>query len=89
MQGPDWTQWEGNYILARSWYGTYVPELKEVIEMGKNSNIPKAKKLAGELDELLTEVMNSPNHNWAIGKEDPAKKAIRKQRRENFLKRYK
>ncbi len=88
MQGPDYTQWHGNYILARNWYGSYVPEIKEVIEMGKHSN-RKAKKLAGELEELLDEVMNSDNHKWAIGKEDPADKAERARRRKEFLERYK
>jgi hydroxylamine dehydrogenase len=89
MQAPDYTQWHGNYDLAKNWYGSYVPELKEVVEMGKTSKDPNARKLAGELDIMLTEVMNDPNHNWAIGKEDPAAKADRAKRVKEFQERYK
>ena len=32
MQAPDYTQWHGNYDLARNFYGEYVPELRELIE---------------------------------------------------------
>jgi hydroxylamine dehydrogenase len=88
MQAPDYTQWHGNYDLARNWYGEYVPELKEVIEMGKISN-DDAKKLATELEEMLTQVMNDENHEWSIGKEDPKAKAERDKRRKEFLERYK
>lgn len=88
MQAPDYTQWHGNYDLARNWYGSYVPELQEVIEMGKHSN-DDAKKLAGELEKMLTEVMNDENHKWSIGKEDPAAKAERAKSRQEFLDRYK
>jgi hydroxylamine dehydrogenase len=89
MQAPDYTQWHGNYDLARNWYGSYVPELKEVIEMGKASDNNDAKKLAGELETQLAEVMNDENHKWAIGHEDPTAKAERDKRRKEFLERYK
>jgi hypothetical protein len=88
MQAPDYTQWHGNYDLARNWYGEYVPELQEVIEMGMHKG-GKAEKLAGELDEMLTKVMNDDNHKWSIGKEDPKAKADRKKRSKEFQKRYK
>jgi cytochrome c553 len=32
MMGPDWTQWHGNYEVAKHWYGKYLPELEELIE---------------------------------------------------------
>ena len=89
MQAPDYTQWHGNYDLARNWYGAYVPELKEVIEMGKNSANADAKKFAGELEDMLGQVINDENHKWSIGKEDPAAKAERDKRRKEFLDRYK
>lgn len=88
MQAPDYTQWHGNYDLARNWYGSYVPELKEVIEMGKHKG-GKSAKLAAELEEMLTGVMNDDNHKWSIGKEDAKAKADRKKRSEEFQKRYK
>ncbi len=89
MQAPDYTQWHGNYDLARNFYGAYVPELKEVIEMGKHSSNPKANELAVDLDALLKEVLSSENHKWSIGQEDTAAKKARQQRRGNFLNRYK
>jgi hypothetical protein len=88
MQAPDYTQWHGNYELARNWYGEYVPELREVIETGKSGN-PEARRLAAELDHLLSRVLNDDNHRWSIGKEDPAVKADRQRRQEEFRKRYK
>jgi hypothetical protein len=88
MQAPDITR-RGNYDLARNFYGAYVPELEEVIEMGKHSSNPQANELAIDLEALLTEVLNSENHKWSIGKEDPAAKKARQQRRGNFLERYK
>jgi hypothetical protein len=88
MQAPDYTQWHGNYELARNFYGEYVPELREVIEEGKDGDA-RAKKLAAELDELLTATLNSENHRWSIGKEDEEVKASRKKRQEEFKERYK
>ena len=82
------TQWHGNYDLARNWYGEYVPELEEVIEMGKHGN-KKAKKLAGELEKMLTKIMNNEDHKWSIGKEDPKAIADRQKRAKEFQERYK
>jgi len=89
MQAPDYVQWHGNYDLAKNWYGEYVPELKEVIEMGKHSGNSDAKKFAGELEDMLTKVMNDENHKWSIGKEDPADKADRAKRGKEFRDKYK
>jgi len=88
MQAPDYVQWHGNYDLAKNWYGEYVPELEEVIEMGKHGN-NDAKKLAGELENMLTQIMNDENHKWSSGKEDPAAKAERAKRAKEFTDRYK
>jgi len=89
MQAPDYVQWHGNYDLARNWYGTYVPELREVIEEGKHSSNPKAKELAVELEQMLHDVMNDANHRWSIGKEDVAAKVEREQRQKEFVDKYK
>jgi hypothetical protein len=43
MMGPDWTQWHGNYEVAKHWYGKYLPELEEIIE----ANIDSEKALEG------------------------------------------
>jgi|Deesub1362A_J573_1020465.scaffolds.fasta_scaffold00456_15 hypothetical protein len=88
MMAPDYTQWHGNYDLAKNWYSEYIPEIREIIEMGKHSGKGKAERLAKELEEMLEEIINSDNHKWSIGKEDPASKAERERRRREFLKRY-
>lgn len=87
MMAPDYTQWHGNYELARNWYGEYIPELREVIEMGKQSN-EEAKKAAAELEALLTETLNDDNHKWSIGQEDPEKRKNREKRVKEFQDRY-
>lgn len=88
MQAPDYVQWHGNYDLAKNWYGEYVPELEEVIEMGKHGN-KDAKKLAVELEEILAKVMSDENHKWSSGKEDPKAKAERERRGKEFRDKYK
>ncbi|MBF0520948.1 MAG: hydroxylamine oxidoreductase [Nitrospirae bacterium] len=89
MQAPDYTQWHGNYELAKNWYGEYVPELKEVIEMGKKSSNKEANIKAEELEKLLHEVQATDNHRWSVGNEDPAVKAERAKRKAEFDQRYK
>ncbi|MBL7048959.1 MAG: hydroxylamine oxidoreductase [Nitrospira sp.] len=88
MMAPDYTQWHGNYELAKHWYGQYIPELKEVAEMGKKSDSPLANELAIDLEAMIDEVMNSDNHKWSIGKEDEATTAEREARRKQFLEHY-
>lgn len=43
MMGPDWTQWHGNYEVAKHWYGKYLPELEELIEANIDSEEPLLK----------------------------------------------
>ncbi len=88
MQAPDYTHWHGDYELARNWYGEYVSELREVIGAGERSN-PEARRLAAEPGDLRSRVLNDDNRKWSTGKEDPAAKAGRERRQEEFLKRYK
>jgi len=88
MMAPDYTQWHGNYELARSFYSVYIPEVREIIERGKNGS-PEAQKLAGELDSLLTDILNAPDHRWSIGNEDAEAKAERLRRKAEFDERYK
>ena len=89
MQAPDYVQWHGNYDLAKNWYGDYIPEIKEVIEMGKHSDNPNANELAFDLETMLAEIMNDENHKWSIGKEDPEAIADRERRSKEFRDRYK
>ena len=64
-----------------------VPEIKELIEHGKHGSA-EDKKAAENLAKVLDEVLNEPSHMWFLGKEDPKKAAERKQRQEDFKKRY-
>jgi len=89
MQGPDYTHWHGTYDLAKHFYGKFVPEIREVIEMGEQSGSAEAQKLAVELASTLEEVLESPNHQWSIGRLDPQEKARRDKRQKEFLERYK
>ena len=84
MQGPDYTHWHGTYDLAKHFYGKYIPELREVIEMGEQSGSAEAKDLA----KTLEEVIESPDHQWSIGRMDPEEKARRDKRQKEFLDRY-
>ncbi len=87
MLAPDYTHWHGTYDLGKNWYGKYIPELKEVIEQGKKN--PASKKAAIELEELLTKITNTPDHEWSIGKENTKVKAARKLQQKKFKNRYK
>ena len=89
MQAPDYVQWHGNYDLAKNWYGEYIPEIREVIEMGKHSENPNANELALDLEKMLAGIMNDDNHKWSSGKEDPAAKAERERRGKEFRDKYK
>ena len=84
MMAPDYVQWHGNYDLAKNWYSEFVPELKEIIEMGKSNEIKNAKDRAEELEVMLIEVMNDENHCWSIGKEDVKAKEEREKRSKEF-----
>ncbi|MCI5146667.1 MAG: hydroxylamine oxidoreductase, partial [Candidatus Electrothrix sp. AR3] len=88
MMAPDYTHWHGTYEVAKHFYGKYIPELKEVIEMGMHSSSKEAKKLAGDLEKLLKEVRTSENHKWSLGQESDADKAARKKRQEEFNSSY-
>jgi len=87
MQGPDITHWEGTYDLGKNFYTELVPELRELIEHGKHGSADD-KKAAANLEKVLDKVLNSDSHKWFLGKEDPKKAAERKQRQEDFKKRY-
>jgi len=89
MMAPDYTQWHGNYEVAKDFYSDYVPQLKEVIAQGKASSKPEAQKAAGTLEATLNEVLSSADHQWFTGNENPAVKAERLRRLNEFEQRYK
>lgn len=89
MMGPDYTHWHGTYELAKHWNAKYIPELKETIEIGKKSSNVEANTAAKELEVLLEQTLNSENHQWSIGKEDPKAKEQRLQKQKEFQDKYK
>jgi hydroxylamine dehydrogenase len=88
MQGPDYTHWHGTYEIAKNFYTEMVPELQELIEHGKHSKDKADQQAAANLEKELHAVLNSEEHKWFLGLEDPAKKAEREKRQEEFKQRY-
>ncbi len=89
MMGPDITHWHGTYEVARNWYSEFIPELRELIERGKHSADMTKQIAASKLEAKLTEILESANHRWFINKMDPAEKARRQARQQEFKARYK
>ncbi len=58
MMGPDWTQWHGNYEVAKHWYGTYLPELEELMDENIDSEDATKKAAAVELKRIYDLVIN-------------------------------
>jgi formate-dependent nitrite reductase cytochrome c552 subunit len=88
MMGPDYTHWHGTYEVAKHFYSKMVPELEHLIEKGRASTDDTRKAAAEALAKKLEEVLNSANHNWYLNKMDPAEKADREKRQQEFQKRY-
>jgi hypothetical protein len=85
MMGPDYTQWHGFYEVAHRFYQEFVPQLREVIEHGKESGKGAA---ARQLEAKLDEVLNSDQHKWFLGKMSAGEMAARRRASEEFKKRY-
>jgi hypothetical protein len=88
MMGPDYTHWHGTYDLAKNFYSEYVPELQELVEQGLASEDAARVQAAHALEAKLTEVLESDDHKWFLGRMDPAEAARRKAAAEEFKKRY-
>jgi hypothetical protein len=89
MMGPDYTHWHGTYEVAKTFYTHYVPELRKMIKDGLGSDDSAKVEAAKKLKAKLSEVLNSKDHNWFIGKMDPAEVERRKKAAEEFRARYK
>lgn len=88
MMGPDYTHWHGTYEVAKHFYSEMVPELEHLIAAGKESGDAQKAAAAQTLSTKLEEVLNSSNHAWYLDRLDPAEKEERRQRQEEFQKRY-
>lgn len=89
MMAPDYTHWHGTYDLAKHFYTKFIPEIEELIERGEHSGDKKQKKAAKKLKKLLHDTLNSENHQWYLGKMDPAEKERRQKAADEFKARYK
>jgi hypothetical protein len=85
MMAPDYTHWHGTYDLAKHWMSKFIPEIKDIIHEYKDTAPNEVKAL----EEKLAEVSNSDDWKWSLNKEDPAVKAAREKRQEEFKARYK
>ncbi len=103
MMGPDWTQWHGNYEVGKHFYGTYIPELEELIEENLHCSTPEKRAAAENLKAILDQVLNdefvvidvqsgeekfSTGHLWFNGKMNKDDAERRMEEREEFIKRY-
>ncbi len=89
MMGPDYTHWHGTYEIAQHFYVKFIPELEHLIEKGNNSDDTTKQEAAQNLQKLLDETLETPNHRWFIGKMDPDEKAAREKAAQEFRERYK
>ena len=88
MMAPDYTHWHGTYDVSKTFYTHMVPELREMIHEGMESGDPEKVAAAEALNAKLDEILNTDDHNWFIGKMDPAEEARRKEAAEEFKSRY-
>jgi len=59
MMSPQYVE-DNNKALAANWFGTFVPQLRELIDQGMNS--PNTKKLAEKLEERLNYWLSQPTY---------------------------
>ena len=87
MMGPDYTQWHGMFEVANRFYTEFIPELRDIIQKGKDEGGEK-RSAANDVESKMNEILNSDMHRWYIGKMDDKEKASRKKASEDFKKRY-
>jgi len=85
MMGPDYTQWHGMYEVAERFYTEFIPELKELIEEGREHGNASG---AAEVEKEVKAVMNSEMHKWFSGQMSPEEAAKRKEAAKKFRERY-
>ncbi len=88
MMAPDYTHWHGTYEVAKRFYTEFIPRLEAMAAEGSASSDIAKVEAAKKLHAKLEEVMNSPDHRWAIDKMDSAEKERRQKALEDFKKRY-
>jgi len=68
MMAPDFTHWHGTYEIARNFYVHFIPKLKDLAEKFAGSKDEAKAKQAAALGAKVDEVLNSPDHQWFLGK---------------------
>ncbi|MBT4790252.1 MAG: hydroxylamine oxidoreductase [Halobacteriovoraceae bacterium] len=89
MMGPDYTHWHGTYEIAKHFYVKMIPELRKLSKEGKASGDKVKIAAAKNLDKVIEEVLNHPDHMWFLGKMSKEEAARRKKNADQFKKRYK
>ena len=77
MMGPDYTQWHGNYEVAKKFYMEFVPQVRDAIAKAMASGDAKKAEAARKVQAELDATLNSEMHRWYLGKMTP-------EERENF-----
>lgn len=67
MFGPDFAHWEGLYEVAHRFYMELVPEIREIIQHGKETH-PQG---AANVQKVLDEILSSEMHRWFKGEPPP------------------
>ncbi len=88
MMGPDYTHWHGMYEVAKKFYAEFVPELERLAREGLSSGDPERVKAAEALQARLRVILESDDHRWYLGKQDPQEAARRRKAAEEFKARY-
>ncbi len=88
MMGPDYTHWHGMYEVAKNFYAEFVPELERLAQEGLSSGDPERVKAAEALQARLQVLLESDDHRWYLGKQDPQEAARRRKAAEEFKARY-
>lgn len=88
MMGPDYTQWHGNYEVAKTFYTEFVPQLRQLLEIAAKSGDAKKVEAAQKVRAELDSTLNSEMHKWYLGKTTAGERAERKKAAEEFKKRY-
>ena len=57
MMGPDYTHWHGTYEVAKHFYTEMVPELRDLVQQGRESKVPAKVTAADVLSKKLEEIL--------------------------------
>lgn len=61
MMAPDYAHWHGMYEVAERFYMHFVPQVRELIEHGKQHDNAAG---AAKVEELLEAILSRPEHQW-------------------------